>query len=226
MKPSIFSLFRASYYRLAFGRSFPLEGLLAHLICKEEVARGKGDVPKTREAWDSEYSTGNWTFMASEQSRYAVIAGYIKPGSCVLDVGCGEGLLFGWIRARGYARYIGLDVSKVAVSKLAARRERGATFLQADAEEFQLAESDPPMDAIVFNETLYYFREPLVTLKRYAGYLKPDGVIIVSTYVRSKRALAILRQVRAHFDLVEETRMTQGARSWFCTVLEFNHQAS
>jgi 2-polyprenyl-3-methyl-5-hydroxy-6-metoxy-1,4-benzoquinol methylase len=228
MKSPGFSFFRAAYYRLAFAKSFPLEGVLARLVRKEEVARGKGDVPKNREAWDAQYKANVWGYMSREQSRYAIIAGYVaslKPRGSIMDVGCGEGLLFDWIRPYGYARYLGFDISEVAVSKLASKQDALTIFLQADAETFQPAGL---YDLIIFNETLYYFHEPFETLTRYVRSLKPGGLMIVSTYTRSNRALAILRQLKGHLHVLEETQTRQGTKtkSWVCTVLQPKEAAS
>lgn len=219
----VFPLLRAGYYRLGFGRNFPLYGRLARLVYIGEVARGNGDVPKGQEDWDADYRTNVWTYMAAleEVSRYAVIAGYItylKRGSCsLLDVGCGEGVLLDRLRPHGYIKYVGVDVSNIAVAKLIRKQDPKTVFLQADAETFQPTEA---YDVIVFNEALYYFHAPLDTLKRYVRFLRPDGILIISTYALSKRASAILRSAKALFNLVDETRTTQGPRFWICTVLQ------
>jgi SAM-dependent methyltransferase len=95
----------------------------------------------------------------------------------LLDVGCAGGTLAGHARAAGVERYVGIDVSGVAVG-----------IAQTAPGEFQVADLrafDPAahgrFDAIVFNEVLYYLdvRESVAEVARYARALAPRGVIVV-----------------------------------------------
>src|SRR2546423_12002448 len=107
-----------------------------------------------------------------ELARYAVIAGYLrhlKPGGSVLDVGCGEGLLADHLRPFGYARYLGVDLSETAVRQAAGRVDERTAFTAADAESYVPAGR---WDAIVLNESVYYFRDPLGTVRRYERLLE------------------------------------------------------
>jgi SAM-dependent methyltransferase len=217
----LFQWLRAGYYLFGFGRRFPLKGTLEKLVHGWERQQEKGDIPKVREAWDKQYRTNQWAYMErlDELGRYAVITSYIaylKPGGAVLDVGCGEGILFERYQPYGYVRYVGLDISEVAVAKLMPKQNAGTVFLQADAEAYQPTEL---FDVIVFNETLYYFHDPLSALGRYAQALKPGGLLIVSTYMASRRARTILRRLKTLYAVIDETQTTQGAKTWFCTVL-------
>ena len=56
-------------------------------------------------------------------------------------------------------------------------------------------------------------------MNRYARFLNPEGVLIVSNYTGSRRAQSILRDVRQAFAVVDETKVTQGAMSWVCVVV-------
>ena len=173
-----------------------------------------------------QYRANQWAYLErlDELSRYAVITAYIaylKPQGAVLDVGCGEGILFSRYQPYGYARYVGLDISEVAIAKLMPKQNAHTTFLQADAETYQPQEL---FDVIVFNEAQYYFHDPLSAFGRYAQALNPGGVMILSTYTASRRAMVILRQLKTHYRLVDETKTTQGAKSWFCTVLALTKQ--
>lgn len=221
MVDRLFQWLRAGYYLVFFERRLPFKGTLEKVVHRWEVQQGKGDAPKPQEAWDAQYRTNQWAYMErlDELSRYAVITGYLaylKPGGAVLDVGCGEGILFERYQPYGYARYVGLDISEVAVAKLMPKQNAQAVFFQADAEAYQPAEL---FDVIVFNEAHYYFHDPLSAVGRYAQALKPGGLLILSTYTASRRAMVILRQLKTHYALVDETKITQGAKSWFCTVL-------
>ncbi len=159
---------RAFYYGFVYGRTAVPQFLVSG-AARWEAARPRGDTPQTAESWDEEYRRGRWTFLrtSSERPRYSVIVGLLaaSPSPSVLDVGCGEGVLYQQFRPYGYSRYLGLDLSHEAIDRATACAGPDATFMQADAGTFQ---ADGPFDAIVFNEMLYYLPEPLQAVQRYA----------------------------------------------------------
>jgi SAM-dependent methyltransferase len=106
-----------------------------------------------------------------------------------------------------------------AIDQLVARTDApaGSAFVVADAEAY---EPTGTFDLMVFNESLYYFTEPADAVQRYARSLTPGGHIVVSTHTASRRARAILRQLKHRFATVDETAVSQGANSWVCTVLK------
>ena len=138
-----------------------------------------------------------------EMAHYAVIAGYLKrliPGGNVLDVGCGQGILARDIEPF-VGRYLGIDRDEPSIG---AARQIGlgnAEFEIADAQHFS---PSGMFDAIVFNESLYYLKDPLAILRRYSRTLMPDGVLIVST-VASRRALPLIQALRTACELIDET---------------------
>src|SRR3954453_14901971 len=165
------------YYRFLFGRRFPFADRLAARVRAFEAATGRGDAPLSKEAWEEQYRQGGWEFMRrlDEVARYSLIAGYLhhlKPGGSVLDVGSGEGLLADHLRPYGYARYHGIDLSEAAIAQAASRAGERTTFAAADAETYV-----PPgtFDAVVFNECVYYFNDPVGSVRRYEPCLEPGG---------------------------------------------------
>jgi len=187
------------------------------------AARTRGPVIPSGETWDRQYQAGRWSYLAqlSELSRYSVLTGYmahLKPDAAVLDVGCGEGVLFERLLPHGYRRYVGVDVSAVAIARLADRHDEKTTFIAADGEYY---EPDERFDLIVFNEVLYFFRDPLAAVARYCGALRPDGLLLVSTCTGFKRGLPILAALKRSYAVVDETRVTHDDNewSWICTVL-------
>jgi SAM-dependent methyltransferase len=208
------------YYRLLFGRRFPFCDQLAERVHAWELATGRGDAPVAKEVWEAQYGGGGWEFMRGldELARYSVIAGYLhhlKPGGSVLDVGAGEGLLADHLRPFGYSRYLGVDLSESAVRQAAGRADGRTSFAVADAESYV-----PPQrwDAVVFNECVYYFRDPLGTVRGYESSLEEGGVFIVSTF-RSRRADIIVQRLLARYRLLEETAVTNRKGTWVVRVL-------
>lgn len=207
---------RTLYYRVLYGRALPTA--VSGAVERWERARPRGDLPQPAASWDEQYSGGRWAFLASagERARFAVIVGLLSEGvnPAVLDVGCGDGVLYQRFRASGCSRYVGVDLSAVAVANAAAAAGPEATFVAANAATYQ---PEGPFDRIVFNEVLYYLHEPLATVRRYAETLTPGGRLIVSTWGGSPRGLAILRQLRGVFDQVDEVVVQQRTQRWTIT---------
>ena len=214
-----FKLVYIPYYKVLFGRRLPGAEALASRVHRWELATGRGDAPVSKDAWETQYRAGGWTFMRrlDEVARYAVIAGYLhhlRPGGSVLDVGCGEGLLLDHLRPLGCSRYHGIDLSEAAVEQAAPRAGATASFAVADAEAFTSTER---WDAIVFNECVYYFNDPVATVRRYGAWVEKGGVLIVSTF-RSLRADAIARRLGEALEVMEETAITNEKGTWMVRV--------
>jgi 2-polyprenyl-3-methyl-5-hydroxy-6-metoxy-1,4-benzoquinol methylase len=209
------------YYKFLFGRRFPLSARLAARVRAWEAATGRGDAPVGKETWEEQYRQGGWEFMRrlDEVARYSVIAGYLhylKPGGSVLDVGSGEGVLADHLRPLGYSRYFGVDLSETAIRQAAGRQDATTSFAAADAETYA-----PPgrWDAVVFNECVYYFNDPVGSVRRYEACLEPGGIFIVSTF-RSRRADVIVKRLLENCRLLEETAITNRKGTWVVRVLE------
>ena len=208
------------YYKLLFGRRFPFSDRLARRVHAWELATGRGDAPVDKELWESQYRSGGWQFMRGldELARYSVIAGqlhHLKPGGSVLDVGCGEGLLADQLRPFGYSRYLGVDLSEAAVQQAASRVDERTSFAAADAESYT---PSGRWDAVVFNECVYYFRDPLGTVRRYEAFLEDGGLFVVSTF-RSRRADVIVRRLLARYRLLAETAVSNRKGTWAVRVV-------
>ncbi len=219
-----FQVTQEVFYQLFYGRNDRLARKFESIVAAWETRRRRSDVPVSSTIWETEYSGEKWNFLESinELSRYSVIAGYIsylKPQAAVLDIGCGEGILFDRYQGHGYSNYLGVDISQVAIDRLADRQDAKTRFIQADAEAFEPTEL---FDVIVFNESLYYFHRPLMGMKKYCHALKPNGLIIVSTFNTSSRGKAILRKLKEQYRVLDETEISHrpSSMSWTCTVFK------
>ncbi len=203
------------YYRWLYGRRFPFAEAMARWVSRWEELSHRGDVPLSKEDWESQYSGGDWDFLteADERARYQRIAGFVsrlRPAGSVLDVGCGEGILLDDLTPAGLERYTGVDLSEAAIEKAAARGGEGVSFVAADAETYTPAER---FDVIVMNECLYYFRSPLVVMQRYSGHLEEGGIFVVSMF-EAPRAAAIARQLKKALPAIDQTRLEGRKGAW------------
>lgn len=206
------------YYEFFFDTRSSVRDALASRVQMWEEQRGKGDSPIPKTLWEEQYESGHWNFLTTinELGRFSVVVGYLReltPDGAVLDVGCGEGLLYSRMQPR-CARYLGLDISSAAIARAAT--VGAGPFLCADAERYEPTDT---YDVIVFNESLYYFNDPVGTVVRYAGSLRPNGIIIVSTFRPSRRARAILRALKRKFTVLDETSIVHDGVWWTCSVL-------
>ena len=108
--------------------------------------------------------------------------------------------------ARGAAN-LGIDFAARAIDQMAARRDPTTEFRVADAASFTTSEK---FDVIIFNESLYYFRQPISIVERYLDFLAGDGIIIVSMEVARNR-VAIWNTIGAVLNAVDETTVFNGA---------------
>ena len=221
MTDRFIQIVRALYYKHGFDRPFPGKDQVINWVDDWERRHQRGDAPKATDAWDQQYASGEWDYMGrlEESSRYAVIVGYLSylaRGGAILDVGCGDGVLFHRVRPNGYSRYVGVDISDVAIRSLSSHQDERTTFLQGDGDSFV---PDGTFDAIVFNESLYYFRDPVQAVRRFATHLNPNGVLVASLYQESKRSLAITTALRKHFKVLDASVVQQGSHTWQCLVI-------
>jgi SAM-dependent methyltransferase len=210
----------SAFYGCFFGRDTPATGLLGRIVSRHEREQQQSDFPIDQDTWEALYRRGAWRFLAQldELSRYSVICGYINylaPRSAILDIGCGEGVLLDRLGPDGYGRYVGLDLSEAAISRLRSRQNQATRFLRADAETYI---PDEIFDVIVFNESLYYLHDPLAVAERYAGSLKPYGIMVVSLFQGSARARAIRALLQRRLALIDETHIKHPPKSWVCGV--------
>ncbi len=165
--------------------------MLRHLILGSFVGayrarRGLG-LPKPSDDWNAEYTAGSWDYLEGlpEQSHHLLILGCImrsRAGRRVLDVGCGTGTLLELGRHFSLSEYVGLDSSDVAIARARQRfRSNPAAFpVRFEVADFEQFASADRFDAIVFNESLTYARDPVAVLERFRSLLVPGGVFVIS----------------------------------------------
>lgn len=170
--------------------------------------------------WEIQYKSGRWRYLnqLQELAHYSVIIGYIKyfqHNGAILDVGCGEGVLFDLMCPCTYSRYVGIDISQTALDHASKKGNEKSLFVRSPLEEYS---PDEKFDAIVFNEVLYYFKRPAKVLEHYRDFLNADGVFIVSMY-RAQRNDRLWKTWESIYPPLDETKLANGYKtSWICKV--------
>jgi SAM-dependent methyltransferase len=158
------------------------------------------------DTFDQQYRAGYWDSLRALDNLGGLVTvfGYCQyfAPQTILDVGCGVGLLAQKLKVLPYSRYLGIDVSPVAIGEAGKLADARTQFAVADAQAFM---ADSPFDMIVFNQCLYYMPDPLETIRHYGTFLTPDGRMIVSMY-DGGRPRATWSLIRDH--VVVEDSMT------------------
>ena len=79
------------------------------------------------------------------------IIGLIEPGSSVLDLGCGDGQLLGYLKKEKNCKVTGIEISETAIYDC---MENGVTVAQGDIDSSLEDFSDQRFDYVILNESL------------------------------------------------------------------------
>jgi SAM-dependent methyltransferase len=138
---------------------------------KEIVARGYDAIALRYAQWAGQIEKPTLEWVRDLDAR-------LRPGSDVLDLGCGRGVPVARELARRH-RVTGVDISGVQI-ELARHHVPEAGFVQADATELDVAPAS--LDAVV---ALHVFghvpvREQAGLIGRIGEWLRPDGWFLVT----------------------------------------------
>jgi SAM-dependent methyltransferase len=180
---------------------------------------GSPSVP-SRQMWEAQYHNGYWARLKElkEQAHNAVVLSYIthlRPQGSLLEVGCGEGTLLPQLKRLGYRNYTGVDISESAIRHCQQFTDAQTVFVACDAESYM---PNAAFDIIILNECIYYFLEPVATLQRYANYLLPGGLIVISVFDSAKSS-SIRRSLKRVFVSIDETLVSNASGRWYSLVL-------
>jgi methionine biosynthesis protein MetW len=96
------------------------------------------------------------------RSDYAIIGELIEPGTRVLDLGCGEGLLLAWLKENKKVEARGVEMVSASVQKAIAK---GVSVYQGDLETALEDYPDQAFDYVILSQTLQETRHPLRVLR-------------------------------------------------------------
>jgi len=163
--------------------------------------------------WDYEYSHGQWDFLRNkEMQRIRAAKELLKKNvqnGNILEVGCGAGVFFKNILDINFGFYEGIDVSKVAINKII--KTENSIFFNADMERH--IPQNAPFSVIIFNEVLYYSKNPLKLLLKYRGFQKKNGVFLIGMY-NTPTSNHIWNEIDHHFIVRESIEVIQDEKNW------------
>ena len=178
-----------------------------------------------RWAWDDQFARGKWDYLRARDIKVRDLIANLASGGTVVDLGCGEGLLAFELPETSYTRYIGVDVSTVAIENALRRAFQTSntkcTFIATDLREWEGTEE---ADVILIEEALYYLTPSAqhTLLDTCERSLSDRGklVVIIHDAKKHPRTVALLKE---RFGDSCETP-TGGSR--FCFIVERASQAS
>jgi 2-polyprenyl-3-methyl-5-hydroxy-6-metoxy-1,4-benzoquinol methylase len=124
-------------------------------------------------------------FLHSRQISYYIFTRVnFKSSDIILDIGCGDGNYSNWISYYTKAHVVGIDRLENRIKnakKVASFYKLKNEFIHGDIEVDSINFLSEKFDKILLIDVLEHLQEPAVIIKKCVQWLKPDGVLIIST---------------------------------------------
>jgi methionine biosynthesis protein MetW len=151
-----------------------------------------------------------------QRSDFTAIAGWVAPGSSVLDLGCGDGTLLRYLKETRHITGYGVEIDDASV--LACVRN-GVNVLQSDLERGLSGFEDSSFDYVVLSQTLQAMKNSEIIMREMLRVGR-EGIVTFPNFGYWKNRLAVLR---GHMPVSENLPY-----EWFdtpnvhlCTVADF-----
>ena len=109
------------------------------------------------------------------EARAALVPTAVRPGSLLLDLACGGGLLAPHVAGKGH-RHVGLDLSPTALPQA---RDHGVLPVRGDV--MRLPFRDEVADVVVAGEILEHVPDPPALVTEACRVLRPGGTLVLDT---------------------------------------------
>jgi len=119
----------------------------------------------------------------------ARIAGWIDPGSRVLDLGCGDGALLAWLRDNRQVRGSGVEIDDNLVIACV---QRGVEVIQQNLEDGLAFFDDKQFDTVVLSQTLQSMHHTMHILREMARVAR-YGIVSFPNFGHWSHGWSILR---------------------------------
>lgn len=134
------------------------------------------------EVWERKYRDEHYDLGdPQEDGRFGALMQVLRryDHGPMLDLGCGDGLLWKRYRPLSDSLLIGVDYSDTAVAKANSRAIPNAEFRAGDYRSF---DPERQLAVVVFNESLYYIDTFVDAVTKAESYLSDRGVVVVSMF--------------------------------------------
>jgi len=161
----------------------------------------------SKNKWEEQYKTGHWDYLNSLEQlpRFSIIAGtmkyYFGEAAKILDLGCGENVLQKMLQPYKYKLYVGVDISQIAIENASVSEDENTHFLCEDITKYIPKNK---FDLIIFNESLYYIKDPKELLRRYRIYLNKGGIFLISMWDYKERNNKIWSMISSDFSTIDQ----------------------
>lgn len=173
----------------------------------------------SQERLDYQFKLGKWDWLESldELPRYSLLIGghrFHNPGGSILDLGCGQGILLNRFRPEDYSYYMAVDYADEALKHITPNDK--IAIAKADLTKY-IPEKN--FDSIIFNESLYYVKNPLDQVARYSNFLNPNGALFTSIHLRKNAEL--VNDIKSNFEVLDQTTViNKWGESWACLTIK------
>lgn len=163
----------------------------------------------------------NGSTTAADRPDFAAIAEWIKVGSSVLDLGCGDGALLRYLtQTRGTTGY-GVEIDD---SGVLACVKNGVSVVQSDLERGLSGFEDGSFDYVVLSQTLQAMRNSEIIVREMLRVGR-EGIVTFPNFGYWKNRLEVLRgRMPISENLPYEWFNTPNVR--LCTVADFERFCS
>jgi SAM-dependent methyltransferase len=174
--------------------------------------------------WDAQFARGDWDqlYSVGQVGHYMIIVGYVLhyggPTPLILDAGCGQGRLLSILKLCRLKDYLGVDISPKAIELARSLAVENSRFVVANFEEW---EPDSRFDLVIFNESLYYAKDPCKVLRSFQPGLTESGKFIVSLHHYGNHR-AIWRDIESKYSVLSAFTVTNDQKRWRWTVKVLN----
>ena len=127
------------------------------------------------------------------EKRFRILMGMLVGKESVLDYGCGLGYAYQSQLVKGVKRYVGADVSEVAIADA---KKKGLNALTIDPNNGSVAVPSESVDSAVCIEVLEHLFDPLQSAKELNRVIRPGGTVVVTVPnfgYHAWRLMALLR---------------------------------
>jgi methionine biosynthesis protein MetW len=151
--------------------------------------------------------------------NHSIIEQWIRPGSRVLDMGCGDGSLLKRLSANKNANTVGVEISE---EKIIECLKKGICVYQADIDEGISNFEDMSFEYVILNETLQVINKPHRVIEEMlrVGF---NAIISVSNFGYIANRLHMLASGRISTDIRFDGSWHDSPVIRFFTVSEFEN---